>query len=259
VLTRNTATTDGGGAINSTLNNCIVSSNSAVRGGGSLAGKRFNSVFDGNSASQDGGGAYHSLLVNCTLVNNSARYGGGAYYATLNNCIVYYNTATSGSNYSGGTFNYSCTTPMPTIGVNNLTNAPAFVNHSGGNFHLLLTSSGIDAGGDAYVEPGWTDLDGKPRLKGAHVDMGAYESDYLLSRTPVMEKGQGTGNAGRFSLTVPWSETNRQYRLLYKTNLAESLWQSAHPWLSGNGSNLSLTDLDATNQHRYYRLESTNQ
>jgi hypothetical protein len=140
--------------------------------------------------------------------------------------------------------------------MGNITNEPAFVDKANGDFHLLPTSLCIDTGNDAYVRAGWTDLDGKPRILGTHVDMGAYEAPPLVSQTPF--QGRQPGNRDTFGLVLHWSETNRQYRLLYKTNLADPAWQTLHPWLPGSGTHLNLTDSEATNRHRYYRLESTN-
>jgi hypothetical protein len=102
--------------------------------------------------------------------------------SALNNCIVHFNTATNGSNYdelTGGFVNYSCTTPMPTNGVGNITNAPLFVDYAGGNLHLQSNSPCINAGRNAYDDigyaPGPADLDGNPRIVSGTVDIGAYE------------------------------------------------------------------------------------
>ncbi|MHC4544740.1 MAG: right-handed parallel beta-helix repeat-containing protein [Planctomycetota bacterium] len=47
-----------------------------------------------------------------------------------------------------------------------------------GDYHLLPGSPCIDAGDPNYVvEPNETDLDGKPRVIGGRIDMGAYESN----------------------------------------------------------------------------------
>ncbi len=90
----------------------------------------------------------------------------------LNNCIVYYNTW---FNYDAdSTLNYCCTTPLPTTGVGNITNAPLFVDSGNGNLRLQSNSPCINAGNNAYVV-GSTDLDGRPRIVGGTVDMGAYE------------------------------------------------------------------------------------
>ena len=99
---------------------------------------------------------------------------------SASNCIVYGNTAPIGSNYAFVypstmvQFNYSCTMPMPTNGLGNITNDPAFVNPAGGDFHLQSNSPCINAGKNAYA-PSGSDLDGNPRIVGGTVDMSAYE------------------------------------------------------------------------------------
>jgi hypothetical protein len=80
----------GGGAYESTLNNCTLASNSSYAGGGVSGG----------------------TLNNCTLTANSAyESGGGADGSTLNNCIIYYNSAPIGDNCFNCGLSYSCTTP----------------------------------------------------------------------------------------------------------------------------------------------------
>jgi hypothetical protein len=132
-------------------------------------------VIAGNSAEQ-GGGAYLCVLNNCTVSGNSASsFGGGAPQCILNNCVVYYNTAAQGANYSSyATLKYCCTTPMPTNGVGNITNAPLFVDYAGGNLRLQSNSPCINAGNNAYA-PGTVDLDGQSRIVSGTVDIGAYE------------------------------------------------------------------------------------
>jgi len=124
------------------------------------------------------------MLNNCTLTGNSAHFGGGIYHSIPNNCILYYNTAAIGANYSDSDFapndllSYCCTTPMPPNGVGNITNAPLFVDYAAGNLRLQSNSPCINSGNNAYV-PGNTDLDGRSRIVGGTVDMGAYESQGL--------------------------------------------------------------------------------
>ena len=109
---------------------------------------------------------------------------GGAYSSTLNNSIAYFNVGENYDSYS--TLNYSCTTPLPTNGVGNITNEPAFVNAAAGNYRLRPDSPCIDAGTN-LTGVITNDLDGRPRpLDGngdglAAFDMGAYEY-----RTPLL-------------------------------------------------------------------------
>lgn len=52
---------------------------------------------------------------------------------------------------------------------------PAFVNASGGNFHLQSSSPAIDAGSTDNGIIGTQDIDGQPRVQGADVNIGADE------------------------------------------------------------------------------------
>lgn len=182
----------GGGAARSVLNSCIVSNNGTAEGGGVAWSTVHNSLIVENGAGF-GAGAIHSTLLNCTVANN---YGGathgkagvGVSDCVATNCIIVNNW----SEWEGldnvwlSTLSYSCTSPMPTNGVGNITDAPLFVNASGGDFRLHPESPGIDAGTD-LVSTVSSDLAGVPRpLDGnqdgvAAFDMGAHEFAPLLN------------------------------------------------------------------------------
>jgi hypothetical protein len=183
VLMGNSSEGSGGGAWASTLHNCRVSGNSASGGGGAAWGELNNCIVSSNSAAYTGGGAVGGVLNNCTLTYNSAGamaggVDGGFSPAQLNNCIIYFNNApvAAHQNYNYSILNYCCTTPMPTDdnGVGNITNAPLFVDAAAGNYRLRSDSPCINAGNNACVTS-LTDLDGRPRIFGGTVDIGAYE------------------------------------------------------------------------------------
>jgi hypothetical protein len=180
---------DGGGADNSTLYNCVLSGNSAQFGGGIYDGTANNCLIVSNVAINTGtgargGGAYGAALSDCTVAaNSSGQQGGGVDEShTVQNCLVYYNSASFGPNINGGgIFTNCCTTPLPTGGRSNFTNAPLFVNLAAGDFHLQSNSPCINSGNNAFITSA-TDLDGNPRIVGGTVDIGAYEY-----QTPVSQ------------------------------------------------------------------------
>lgn len=261
-LTANLATNNSGGAYGSTLINCVVSNNIA---GGVNFCTLFNTLVISNRyepGPESDGGAANSTLYNCTVVGN----GYGVSSCALYNSISYYNSSSIGGNYDPfapfdlSTFHYCCTTPMPTNGVGNITNAPLFVDLANGNLRLQSNSPCINAGNNAYVTT-TTDLDDNPRIVSGTVDIGTYEyqgpgsrisyawlyyfglptdgsADFIDSDGDGMNNWQewicGTEptNAasvlkilppkhGALGIAVPWlSVTNRSYFLERTTNLA---------------------------------------
>jgi hypothetical protein len=199
----------GGGADQAILINCTVAGNSAEGygfGGGAASSQLYNCTLVDNSASWSGGGAYSSTLYCSLLTTNSAGYGGGAASSQLYNCTLAGNSGTSSvignvtpnaggaaacslinsvlydntAVYGGPNYDTSCsltnccTTPLPTSGVRNFTNAPLFINPANGDFRLQSNSPCINAGSNFFVATA-TDLDGNPRISGATVDSGVYE------------------------------------------------------------------------------------
>jgi predicted outer membrane repeat protein len=195
------------------VNRCIFIGNSAVYGGaidsdnmgsGEPHPALTNCIFSGNSA-EYGGAVYCPFIavdfINCTFSRNLAYYGDAIYgdddtRLQLTNCILWGNNGGSGI---GGTdfwpdAYYSCI-QGGLNGEGNIDADPLFVDANGpdgtagtedDNLRLSADSPCIDAGdpdGDPdYVsEPGETDLDGKPRIIGDRVDMGAYEFRPFIS------------------------------------------------------------------------------
>jgi parallel beta-helix repeat protein len=178
-IANNTTSSNGAGAAYCSLSHCTITNNRAAALGGGVADSVLNNCLVASNTAHYGGGAAYCTLSNCTVANNlTTLNGGGTYLGTNDNCIIHYNIRSvfpgySTNNYSGGEFNYCCTLPLPS-GPGNLTNAPLFVNWTGGNFHLQSNSPCINSGGNAYATVAM-DLDGNPRIQGGTVDMGAYE------------------------------------------------------------------------------------
>lgn len=124
-------------------------------------------------------------LSNLTLVQNSGS--GMEVYDTsaprLSSSIVAFNS-TDGVTFGTGTPAFvknlffgntrSNAYKLPAT-IADLTDNPRFVDPVNGNFHLASGSPAIDTGEAVTPAPDATDLDGKLRLAGARVDLGAYE------------------------------------------------------------------------------------
>jgi hypothetical protein len=252
----------GAGASRGILNNCTLVGNSASQGGGGAASSVLNNCCVSGNSAWRGGGALGGTLNNCTLAGNSASdSGGGVFNATLNDCIVYFNiTAGQGTNdnYAFGTLNYCCTTPLPTYGVGNITNAPLFVDQASGNLRLQSNSPCINAGLNAFAPTG-LDLDGNPRIKGGTVDMGAYESQSAPSIAPQLSV---TASGTNVILTWPTDydgvfvqgDHYEAYFLYSTANLVSPVvWTFVYPIpVVVNGRLVVTNSTDGT--QRFYRI-----
>jgi fibronectin-binding autotransporter adhesin len=197
-------TGDGGGVSNDgelTLSDDTLSGDSAFDGGGLLNMGEVtlaNDTFYGNSAAYGGGIGNHATvaLTNVTIAGNSAVKGGGGIAngatATLNNTLLANNTggdiefaSVSGDNNlvddaaSAGGLSNGVNGNI--VGVNPL--LAALGNYGGPTqtMALLPGSPAIDAGDTALAVDGegnplTTDQRGLPRVVGAAVDIGAFES-----------------------------------------------------------------------------------
>jgi hypothetical protein len=174
----------GGGASLASLRQCTLKGNIAYAGGGANSSTLTCCLLVTNTAYLDGGGADLSTLLNCTVVGNSAtRYGGGASSSRVTNSVLFYNSAPQNPNFSpgnsAGTISYSCTTPLPASGIGNISAAPLLLDPAGGNLRLQSNSPCINFGTSfpPYGTLPSVDLDGRPRVVGHVVDIGAYEFD----------------------------------------------------------------------------------
>ena len=84
---------NGGGACYGTLEDCVVSGNTASYGGGTYFSVLRDCVLSGNAATNRGGGAYYGELENCVVTGNSAQDGGGTSYARVRSGSVSTNTS----------------------------------------------------------------------------------------------------------------------------------------------------------------------
>lgn len=142
----------GGGVLclttNALLRNCLVISNLAQLGGGVFQGLVLNSAIIGNRSLGIGSGAAYATLINCTVVSN---WSSSATVQTRHtNSILYHNAS---GNYSGGTFSFSCTTPLP-AGTGNISTVPQLFADA---VHLQSTSPCRNTGANLSVG---TDIDG---------------------------------------------------------------------------------------------------
>ncbi|GAJ03155.1 unnamed protein product, partial [marine sediment metagenome] len=204
--------------------NCIINVNcSDHKGGGfyTIKGQISNCIISGNSASDYGGAMYldyHSpTLLNCTFSGNSASEGNSMYNAesnpVLTNCILW-------DGWQGGIYNHY-SAPVITYsnvqggwpGTGNIDADPCFIEPGywdangvwiDGDYHLLPDSPCIDAGDPNYIaEPNETDLDGKPRIIGGRIDMGAYEAP-IFAEARILPRTINLASKGKWITAFLW-------------------------------------------------------
>ncbi len=265
---------------NPDLVNCIFSGNLAREGGsGSFGGGMW--IYNGSAS-----------LINCTFADNTARSshigsGGGGIWAAqgsvkLINCTFNGNAAQRGGAVSGDyqiifllsnciLWNdkpqeiYTLTPPVVTYsdvqggwpGQSNLNANPLFVDPNAGNLRLLPNSPCIDAGNNAAILPYvTTDLDGKPRIVGGTVDMGAYEF-YMLCVDDDAPADPGPGDqqisdpleigseAHPFdSIQEAIDRAKNGYAVVVQPGSYLSSDQWAYDDIKFNGKNITLTSTD---------------
>jgi len=190
------------------MNNCILKNNGfagALVEYGTL--KAVNCVIIRNELFGIALSDATATVSNCTISGNVVGVSKQAGVCSVTNCIIIDNESgisgdgdairISHNNVHGNTTaNYEdITDPTGTIG--NISVDPLFVDRDNGDYHLQSGSPCIDTGDDSVVTAGQTDMDGKPRISGAHVDMGAYEfiagtPPYALSEAvEVLKVGAG--------------------------------------------------------------------
>ena len=207
----NTATDSGGGIYcidaNPDILNNFIRGNTADNGGGvefvdSTATLASNAII-GNRARYNGGGVHCQGpsapgIVNNTFAANKAVKGGAVYCGfqcspTVRNSLVSGNQADQGScawrdATSSLDFAYCCfwengaepfyPAAWNPIGSNdNFESDPLFLAPWVDEYHLRSGSLCVNAGDDSALGVGWTDLDGKQRKLGTHVDVGCFEWD----------------------------------------------------------------------------------
>ena len=191
-----------------TINNCIFRNNEASTPAAGVGAaiisytghiKINNSLFYNNKSTAEGGAVSPqtglATLTNCTFVNNHSDIAGGGVHTcfattNINNCIFQGNTAPASgledlrdacgailTNVRHSAFSNSFSTQANFFGDNIELTYQSYVDSANNNFALLWGSSAIDAG-DNTLSTSSNDFLGNSRIKGLHIDMGAYEFDY---------------------------------------------------------------------------------
>ena len=214
-ISKNSTFWSGGGIHNAgtnaslTIMGSTISDNQTRLGGGGIDNWHgtvtiINCLISGNSASSGLGGGINNgfgtaNVTNCTITNNSAEQSGGGIHnynsgvLTLNNTIVAQNfrndirdsarTITGSNNLIGdGTGQDSLVHNENGNIIGTAANPidPRFADVTSGDYRLAVGSFAVDAGRsdlsvDAEGIPLQDDLDGRQRIVGDNVDMGAYE------------------------------------------------------------------------------------
>ena len=239
----------GGGTSGCTIFNSKIFGNIGVLSGGVEGGIAHNCIIRGNSASSSssgiGGGARSATLYNCLVIGNSGLYEGGIRGGTAINCISINNQGSSSQSNYINVNTHHCCGPDLTHGVDgNITNAPVFIDELNEDYHLVSGSPGIDDGmEDAFIRR--KDMDSRPRVAGAHIDMGPYEWSRDILRLNI--------DGNQVQLTwIPVSGT-RVYDVLWSPDLALEGFVEIQTGIAYPQCNFS-DNLDVRGHKGFYKL-----
>ena len=197
------------GSQNQKIQNCTISNNSAVTGGGLFCqngGVVLNCIINNNTNTSSiswGGGAYLNnfssgtvpgSLENCTITDNySSNDCGGVYVMgstnLIYNCVIAGNRSFSNkytdvytdATRAGTNCFYNCLVGVTDLVVNadnrNIYGDPKFKNPAG-DYRLAADSACVNAGTNRSWITNALDLTGSIRIRYGTVDMGAYEVLY---------------------------------------------------------------------------------
>jgi|GEM_PF-1381463 len=199
-----------------TMIGCTFVGNVARSGNGgaveysAASGSLTNCVFTGNSAVGAGGAIdnvdFLGSLTNCTFTANATAGAGGAIEnadssPNLSNCIFWADVETSGGEIDGDLLSIPVVSFSDVqggyIGAGNLNVDPGFAISPGGIVQLQPNSPCIDAGSNALINATGSTMDiaGHPRIDGANVDLGAFETQIVY----VDSQATGLGTGGTWA------------------------------------------------------------
>ena len=194
----------GGGAASCNLNNCVVTGNFAQQedGGGTMNCNLKNCAITRNSTPFSGSGAIGGILINCTISGNtSAGYGfaAAAANAALTNCIIY-------GNFIVGPFS----SPSPTNYYNCILaycdSDPASTGIGNIDIDPQLLADGIHLvnsspcrSAGAPVAAG-TDIDGQPWANPPAIGCDEWQPFPLVVLQPQLRVGLGNRSLGLFGV-----------------------------------------------------------
>lgn len=196
------------------FNNCLFEENEARESGGAIyidevTTKILNTVFDFNIATYFYGGAIYIEtnassfldLKSCTFYKNISVTGGGGVYndgsAFISNCIFWQNFGSNKNSWSNERNSIGTNVSHTLVGESSegdfdtltkflggmlLNQDPLFADSEDNDWRLLDFSPAIDAGNnDSISGIVQYDIEGNPRIQGSSVDMGAYETEGVIT------------------------------------------------------------------------------
>jgi len=182
-------------ALRLNLINCLFFGNSAVENGGAICAtetdgevRALNCTFTANSA-QSGGAinnvavgidaGLHETFANCIFSDNTA-----SQYPVIHTTrlLADNSVAFSNCNVQGAFISNVWDATLGFNGGGNIATNPLFVSAASSNYVLSAGSPCINAGYNGSVPTNITkDLAGLPRISNVTVDMGAYETPYIVT------------------------------------------------------------------------------